>query len=78
MTFLDEKFLGNSVEDWGIALAIILGAFIATKIAYWIIANVVKKLTKKTKTNLDDVLIETLEKRNLTWLILFLLMTRLS
>ena len=62
MAFLDEKFLGNSVEDWGIALAIILGAFIATKIAYWIIANVVKKLTKKTKTNLDDVLIETLEK----------------
>jgi len=62
MTFLDEKFLGNTIEDWGIALAIILGAFIATKIAYWIIANVVKKLTKKTKTNLDDVLIETLEK----------------
>jgi len=62
MAILDEKFLGNSIEDWGIALAIILGAFIATKIAYWIIANVVKKLTKKTKTNLDDVLIETLEK----------------
>lgn len=62
MTFLDEKFLGNSVEDWGIAMGIILGAFIATKVAYWIIANIVKKLTKKTKTNLDDVLIETLEK----------------
>ena len=62
MAILDETFLGNSIEDWGIALGIILGAFIATKIAYWIIANVVKKLTKKTKTNLDDVLIETLEK----------------
>ncbi len=62
MTFLDEIFLGNTVQDWGIAIGIILGSFVATKIIYWIIANVVKGLTKKTKTNLDDVLIETLEK----------------
>ena len=62
MDFLDNIFLGNTIEDWGIALGIILGSFIATKIIYWIIANVVKNLTKKTKTNLDDVLIETLEK----------------
>ena len=62
MAFLDEKFLGNSVEDWGIAIGIVLGSFIATKIAYWVIANVVKRVTQKTKTNLDDVLIETLEK----------------
>jgi MscS family membrane protein len=54
--------LENTVKDWGIALGIILGSFLATKIMYWIIANVVKNLTKKTKTNLDDVLIETLEK----------------
>ena len=62
MEFLDKVVLGNTIEDWGIAIAIILGSFIATKITYWIIANVVKNLTKKTKTNLDDVLIETLEK----------------
>ena len=62
MTFLDEKFLGNSIEDWGIAIGIVIGSFIATKIAYWVIANIVTSLTKKTKTNLDDVLIETLEK----------------
>ena len=65
MTFteiLKYVVLENTVKDWGIALGIVLGSFIATKIMYWIIANVVKNLTKKTKTNLDDVLIETLEK----------------
>ena len=62
MEFLDKVVLGNTIENWGIAIGIILGSFIATKIIYWIIANVVKNLTKKTKTNLDDVLIETLEK----------------
>ena len=51
MTFLDEKFLGNSVEDWGIAIGIVLGSFIATKIAYWVISNVVKITVPKKEIN---------------------------
>ena len=62
MEFLDYLFLENTVKNWAIALGIILGTFIATKLFYWFIANFIKKLTAKTKTNLDDVLIEKLEK----------------
>jgi MscS family membrane protein len=62
MGFLERIILGNSIQTWAIALVIILGTFVATKIVYWIIANIVKRLTAKTKTNLDDVLIEKLEK----------------
>ena len=62
MGFLGHIILGNSIQEWAIALGIILGTFIATKIVYWFIANIIKKLTAKTKTNLDDVLIEKLEK----------------
>ena len=62
MGFLKHIILGNSIQEWAIALGIILGTFVATKIVYWFIANIIKKLTKKTKTNLDDVLIEKLEK----------------
>ena len=62
MEFLDNKFLDNTILEWLIALAYIVGSFVVVKIAYWIISNVVKKLTQKTKTNLDDVLIDTLEK----------------
>jgi MscS family membrane protein len=62
MGFLERIILGNSIQTWAIALGIILGTFVATKIVYWIIANIVKRLTAKTKTNLDDVLIEKLEK----------------
>ena len=62
MEFLKHIILGNSIQEWAIALGIILGTFLATKIVYWFIANIIKKLTKKTKTNLDDVLIEKLEK----------------
>jgi len=62
MSFLDKVFLDNTIEDWGIALGIILASFVAVKIAYWIISNIVKQLTSKTKTQLDDILIEKLEK----------------
>lgn len=62
MEFLDYKFLGNSIEVWAVALAIIVGTLVATKIVYWVLSNILRKLTAKTKTNLDDVLIDKLEK----------------
>lgn len=62
MAFLDHIFLGNSIQEWAIATGILIATFIATKIVYWFLSNIIKKLTSKTKTNLDDVLIEKLEK----------------
>jgi len=61
MEFLDYTFLGNTVEVWAIAIGIILGTFVATKIVYWILSNILRKLSAKTRTNLDDVLIDKLE-----------------
>jgi len=62
MEFLDSRFFGNTVEVWAIAIGIILGTIVTTKIVYWILSNILRKLTAKTKTNLDDVLIDKLEK----------------
>ena len=61
MEFLDYLFLENTVKNWAISLGIILGTLVAAKIVYWFITNIIKKLTAKTKTNLDDVLTEKLE-----------------
>ena len=60
-TFMQEEFFGNTLAHWIIAAAGILLSIITAKIIYWIISNVVKKFTAKTKTNLDDLLIEKLE-----------------
>ena len=62
MEFLDYQFLGNSIEVWAVALVIIIGTFVATKMVYWVLSNILRKVTAKTKTNLDDVLIDKLEK----------------
>lgn len=64
-----EEFYGNTLLNWLIALGILVISFVGVKILYWVFTNVFKKLTKKTKTNIDDVLIDKL-KTPLTYLVL--------
>jgi len=60
--FFAKTFYGNTVANWATALIIIVAVLIAAKILYWILSNVVKKLTAKTKTNFDDILIDLIEE----------------
>ncbi|MBL1281550.1 MAG: mechanosensitive ion channel family protein [Fluviicola sp.] len=60
--FLSKKFYGNTIQDWAISFGIIIGAIIIAKIVYWVIGKFVKKITKKTKTSLDDILVDQLEE----------------
>ena len=69
MEFLNQEFYGNSLYNWLISLGILIGSFILVKILYWIFSNVFKRITSKTKTNIDDVLLDKLEKP-LTYLVL--------
>ncbi len=60
--FLDKEFYMNTVGEWLIALGIIAGGLIVAKIVYWIFSKIIKKLTARTKTRLDDILIDMLEE----------------
>lgn len=60
--FLAREFYYNTVGDWGISLLIIVGAVVAGKILYWIFGTVVKKLTSKTKTKIDDIIVDMIEE----------------
>lgn len=60
--FLNQKFYQNSIQDWAISFAIVLGAVVVAKILYWAIGKYVKKATAKTKTQLDDILVDKLEE----------------
>lgn len=59
--FLAKTFWNNDVETWIKVIAFIVGGIIVGKIAVWFIEKIVKQLTSKTKTNLDDILIEALK-----------------
>jgi len=60
-TLLNMTFFNNTLLQYVIFLSILCGAVIVGKIAYYIIKNFVKVLTKKTETVADDMLIEVSE-----------------
>ncbi len=60
--FFEKTFYGNTVAEWSIALLIIVGTFILAKAIYWLSGNIIKKVTKKTKSKLDDLIIDKIEE----------------
>ncbi len=68
--FFDKTFYGNTLAEWLVALLIIVGSFILAKVLYWISKNIIKKLTAKTKSNLDDLIVDKVEEPVLMAIIL--------
>jgi MscS family membrane protein len=62
MEFWETEYYGNTLLDYAISLGIILGTVIAAKLLYWLSKNVIKKMTQKTKTNLDDIIVDMVEE----------------
>lgn len=60
--FLAKTYYGNTVKEWAIALAIMVVAALVGKTLYWFFKNVLRKLTAKTKTNLDDIILDMVEE----------------
>jgi len=58
---LEQKFYGNTLHDWIISLAIIIGAMLLNKIIILLNKHVIRKFTAKTKNRLDDILFKMLE-----------------
>ena len=62
MEYLQQDFYGNSLQTWIVAVMIVIGGAALGKIAHFLFARVVKKLTAKTKTKLDDIVVDMLEE----------------
>ncbi len=60
--FLEQTFYGNTILQWVTALAVIVAALLVGKTVYWVFQNVVRKLTAKTKTRLDDIILDMIEE----------------
>ena len=62
MKYLSKEIFGNPVENWLIAIGILVGSFVFVKILYWVFSNIFQKITSKTTNSLDDTLLRTLQK----------------
>jgi len=61
MDILQNTLFGNSLESWLIALAWAVGGIIVSRVLYRII-RAIARLTRKTNTNIDDLIIDKLEE----------------
>jgi MscS family membrane protein len=61
-TIWEKTYYHNTLTDWMQAAAIIIGALVLGKIIYWVIGKTIKKLASKTRTRLDDILVDMLEE----------------
>lgn len=60
--FLSQSFYGNTIENWFYSLLFVIGGVVLSKVIYWIFKTIVKAATARTKTTLDDAIIEVIEK----------------
>ena len=62
LSIWNKTYYHNSLKDWGISLLFILGGIIVAKLLFYLSRTVFKKLAEKTKSKLDDLLIDKLEE----------------
>jgi len=62
MEFLDKTFYFNTIQSWIISAGIIIGVIILAKITFWLFGKVIKKMTAKTKSTLDDIIVDMIEE----------------
>ncbi len=62
MGFFDKILYGNTISEWAIAIAILVGAILLSKVVYLLISRTAKRITKNTKSRLDDIVIDKLEE----------------
>lgn len=60
--FFKKSFYGNTILDWVLAFAIIIGSILLAKITFYLIGRFIKQFTKKTKSRFDDIVIDKFEE----------------
>jgi MscS family membrane protein len=68
---LDYTFLGNSVENWLFALGFAFGGILIAKLLYWFFGKIFRSVASKTKSKLDDILVDKLEEPMVFAVIIF-------
>lgn len=69
--FTDKLILGNSAEQWVIALSFIIGALVLNRIIIILNKNVLQKMSGKTESKLDDILFKMMESPVLFGIVVF-------
>ena len=61
LDFLQKKFYKNTVEDWLIAFGIIVLTILLARVIYWLFSKALKKFTKNTTSEVDDLILSKID-----------------
>jgi MscS family membrane protein len=59
---LTKTYFDNTVLQWLLAFAVIVGALVLGRVLYWLIGRTIKRMATRTQTQLDDILVDMLEE----------------
>jgi len=57
MEFFSKTFYNNTVGQWTLALLIIVATVIIAKLIYFLVSKFLLKITERTKTKIDDIIV---------------------
>ncbi len=60
MEFLEKSFYNNSIQLWILAILVMVATFVVMRVVKRIIIRQLKKLAGRTKTNIDDLVVDLL------------------
>ena len=55
---LQKEFYGNTIGNWAVSLVLVFGAVVLARIIYWFLNRVVTRVTVKTKSRVDDIVLQ--------------------
>ena len=62
MDMLQTLFLGNALQSWLLALGWAIGGILVARILYKVVGGLARRMTAKTRSNLDDLIVDKLEE----------------
>lgn len=66
---LQQNYYGNPLQTWLLSLVVILLSLLLGKLLYWFFSKVARVFTSRTKTRVDDIIVDRIEEPVVTLLI---------
>jgi MscS family membrane protein len=60
--FFNKEYYGNNVGEWALSFGVLIAFILLSKVAYILLTKFIKQFTKKTKSKIDDLILDKLEE----------------
>jgi len=69
--FLSVEIYSNTIKQWLIALAFIIGGFVVAKLFFSVLKRIIRGVVTKSKSQLDDIVFNTLNRPLILGMVVF-------